>query len=247
MKTNSKKGTVHPKFLVLLIIIAALALTIWYFGFYKADIMSSRSCNLGSWHVSSYDISKNQIIISGNGGGSSAGCLGTYDVSTADRGGLGIQDKTFCNSFFGDGSWSNGVCLLNNNNWFANKKVDAVSGSCTLSCTDPSGIRCASGVIYGQPTSSPYSATFDGFSLVLPSPPNSWTPNSCSGSIVIEYKEVQQQTIPPAQQPPQQQNQQSQQTSSTPSAPGNTSGVPPSHWYDFIVNFFNSIINWFHT
>ncbi len=177
----AKKNSV---WIVLLLIVVAFFLA-KNLGFFS---IAGRSCNLGSWHVNSFDSSKNEVKIDGSVGSyNSAGCIGTYDVTSWDRGGLNVN-QNFCNSFFGS-SWNSdaGVCVLTNENWFDDKEVKSVYGTCTQTCTDSRGCGGV-GLGAGQSSIFNFSGGFDGFSIGLPTPYNSWVPISCSAGFIVSFK-----------------------------------------------------------
>jgi len=184
---KNKKKILIGSLIILGLIVMAYFIT-------KPFSVAGRSCNLGSWHVSSYDSAKNEIKIDGSiGNYNSAGCIGTYDVTSWDRGGLNINNQEFCNSFFGTGSYNDelSVCILINENWFNDKEIKSLYGTCTMTCTDSRGCGGV-GLGAGQSIQMVYSAGFDGFILTLPTPYNSWTPISCSGGFVVGLKNAMQ-------------------------------------------------------
>ena len=232
----------NPKVLFIIGILILFGVAVYFFGFAKADIMSARGCNLGSWHIQSYDANAKTVTISaqfgyvGNGG-----CLGTYAVTSKDYNGLSINDRVFCESFFGAGSWDNNnhVCLLVNNNWFDDKEVKSVNGNCYYNNEGRST------------TTQPYFPTFDGIQVNA-----DWTKPqlrdtiSCDGDFVVGYKaSAQSTTLPPTKEQQTQtdvpaQTQQGQNLPTQVNQPLSNPSLPLSLWQR-VLSFFQNILNWF--
>lgn len=140
MKNKSKK--IIPIAIISIVIIAILAV-ILFFVFNQQSIVGS-DCNLGSWHLKSYDSSTKTLIIDGTVSNPRdfQGCFGTYDVSRKGVDSV-LTNQLDCEEAGfdwltepnGDGAW----CILRDPNWIGDRHIEIVDGKC--SGTDKLGIR----------------------------------------------------------------------------------------------------------
>lgn len=160
-----------------IIIIALIVGVILIFGVWKPASLFSTGCNLGAWYVSGYDANKQEVTISAsipvvtNGG---TLCYGNTLESPTN-----INDKAFCNSFFGASSWNDefSKCVPNSEAWFNDKEVKSTYGNCYYNNE-------------GRATyTQDYSPTFDGVKVYFSwSKPQLRDSISCNGGFIVGYK-----------------------------------------------------------